>query len=217
MATRSTAPFQRSIVSRPRIVAAEAPDVPFQVAAGVTSAAVVLVLDVSEHGRAGSLRPRIVRVTIGNNHIRTLRLAPADVLWMLYEFPKHTDADRRQHDHSIAERQLRVCDPAVSVRDGQMALEPEGLAQPLNCGRCISIAHGGNDSCPFFLRVHRGDLLWMFIQRLTHEAAKRSRSPYSLFQSLSQSSRRRLAASLLAGQIHRPHRSEFPRALAAQL
>src|SRR3546814_14942617 len=69
-----------SVMRLPRVVAAEPPQVAFDVAAGVAASAVVLVGDVHDDGGAGGLRPRVVRVGVGDAHAGALRFAHADLV-----------------------------------------------------------------------------------------------------------------------------------------
>src|SRR3546814_6630981 len=55
-----------SVMRLPRVVAAEPPQVAFDVAAGVAASAVVLVGDVHDDGGAGGLRLRVVCVGVGD-------------------------------------------------------------------------------------------------------------------------------------------------------
>src|SRR3546814_11176451 len=66
-----------SVMRLPRVVAAEPPQVAFDVAAGVAASAVVLVGDVHDVGGAGGLRPRVVRVGVGVDHPGALRFGHA--------------------------------------------------------------------------------------------------------------------------------------------
>src|SRR5271163_460464 len=118
--------YRRS--SLPGIVTPEAPDVTLQIAARVSPPAVVLILHIAEHHRAGGLRARAVRIAVTDDDVSALGLAAADFFGELHQLPEHPAASRRHHDHSIAKSKLRVRDGAVLTRNDEMLLEPEGFA-----------------------------------------------------------------------------------------
>src|SRR3546814_17995337 len=98
-----------SVMRLPRVVAAEPPQVAFDVAAGVAASAVVLVGDVPDDGGAGGLRPRVVRVGVGADHAGALRFAHADLVG-LRDLPSPLGgvAGRAEPDHAVAVSPLRV-------------------------------------------------------------------------------------------------------------
>src|SRR6202030_860698 len=107
----------------PRIVAAETPDVTFQVAACVPAAAVVFILNVSQHHGAIEFGASAVRVAVGDDYVSALGLAASDFVRMLHQAAEVTTTDRRQHDHSVAESELGVGDSAVLIGHHEMLLE----------------------------------------------------------------------------------------------
>src|SRR5690606_40180678 len=134
-----------SVMALPRVVAAEPPQVALDVAAGVAATAVVLVGDVHDDGGAGGLRPRVMCVGVGNDHAGALGLAHAD-LFGLGDLPAPFAGvvGRAEHDHAVAEDQLRVVhDVAIGVHG--LLLEAEGAAQPLDRRVCVAVAQAGDD------------------------------------------------------------------------
>jgi hypothetical protein len=53
-------------------------------------------------------------------------------------------ADRAEHQHAAAERQLRVQDRAVRPRHDHVLLEAEHPAQPVDGGRRVAVPHPGD-------------------------------------------------------------------------
>src|SRR5688572_9840367 len=70
------------VFGRPRIVAAEPPQMALGVAAHVAAAAVILVGDFHLDRRAGRLGARVMRVGVVDDHAGALRLAHADIAWL---------------------------------------------------------------------------------------------------------------------------------------
>ena len=69
----------------------------------------------------------------------------ADLVGLHHQLAEGGLLDRSHHHHAIAERELGVQHRAVVVGDDAMLLEAECIAQPLDRGRNIAIAHGRND------------------------------------------------------------------------
>src|SRR5690606_20353002 len=119
-----------SVMVLPRVVAAEPPQVALDVAAGIAASAVVLVGDVHDDGRTGGPGPRVVRVGIGDDHARTLGVAHADLVGLRdLPAPLAGVVGRAEHDHAVAEDQLRVVH-GVAVGVHGLLLAAEGAAQP---------------------------------------------------------------------------------------
>src|SRR3546814_17701563 len=73
-----------SVMRLPRVVAAEPPQVALDVSAGVAASAVGLVGDVHDDGGAGGLRPRVVRVGVGDDHPGALGFTHASLVGLRY-------------------------------------------------------------------------------------------------------------------------------------
>src|SRR5690348_8450047 len=97
---------------------------PFEIAAAVPRAAVILVLELVDDLRTGRLRTRIVRVAVGDDHARTLRLASADFARLRDALaPRAAVRGRAEHDHAVAEHELRVLHDALVVGVDGLLLE----------------------------------------------------------------------------------------------
>src|SRR5581483_12376128 len=122
----------------PGIVVAEPPEMPFGVAAAIAFAAVILGFElVDDHG-SRRFRASVVRVGIGDDHAATLRFPSADLVGLCdAAAPRACVIDGAQHDHTVAERELRVMDDGAVGVD-RVTLEAEGAAQPVDGGRRVA-------------------------------------------------------------------------------
>ena len=59
-------------------------------------------------------------------------------------------------------------DAACAVRDDEMALEPEDVAEPVDGGEGGAVPHAGDDAGFQVCLVHRGLLKSVGIERLAH-------------------------------------------------
>ena len=129
----------------PRIVRAEPPQVAFRIAAAIAFAAVFLFFERIDDVGAGGFRPREVRVGIGHDDRATLRFASADVARLHDALaPRAAVVRRAEHDHAVAERQLRMMnDGPVGIH--RLFLETECLAQPIDGLQRVAITQARND------------------------------------------------------------------------
>ena len=94
----------------------------------------VLVLRFHENIGACGGRSRVVRVHVRYDHVGALRHRLAGRVQRTLNPPERVVARRPQHDHAVAEHELRVRDAAFPVRHHQLRLETERLAQPVHRG-----------------------------------------------------------------------------------
>jgi len=129
----------------PGVVGAEIPDVAFEVAAGVTTAAVAFVVDIKNDLGAGGFGASVMRVAIGDDDVAALRFCAADFIGLLHQFAEFVVLDGSEHDHAAAEIELGVGDGVVLAGDDEMFFESERVAEPVYCGRGVAITHAGDD------------------------------------------------------------------------
>src|SRR4029077_495914 len=129
----------------PRVVSPEAPQMALGIATGIKTTAVVLIFDFHDDLGTGRFGARIMRVGVLDDDIGALGPDAAG-------FPRRFDplaefvlARRAQHDHAIAESELRMRDCSVLAGNDEVLFEPEGLAQPFDRGIRIAISHRRND------------------------------------------------------------------------
>src|SRR4029453_5094763 len=91
----------------------------------------------------GGLRPRIQRVRVRNDDVRSLRLSIADLVRLFHQSIELGFFDRAAHDHAIAEAELSVGNGPAFTGDDDMLPKPEGSAEPLDCGLRMAIAKTG--------------------------------------------------------------------------
>src|SRR5262245_8035401 len=116
-------------MSRPRVVGAEVPEMALQVAAGVTAAAVGLVLDIDHDLGSRRLGPGVVSVGVRDDNVRALRFRAADLRRLLHQVAELVLTDGAQHHNAVAERQLGVDDHLIAIaRHNQVLLEAERAA-----------------------------------------------------------------------------------------
>ncbi len=144
----------------PRIERPEAPDVAFEVAAGVSLAAPVAGVDVEDEFGAGFQGPRLVCERIRHEHITGLGFAVVRLRRLHHVRVEGRAADRAQHDHAVAAGELGVADGAVRILDQAVLFETEGTAQPGGRGAHVLVAQGRHDAAQpaletrYSLRLH---------------------------------------------------------------
>src|SRR4051812_21387227 len=87
-------------------IGAEVPDVTFEIAAGLGSAAVVLVLDVDGNFGPSGFGASVVSVGVGHDDVRCLGFGSANLFRLLNVASVLVGAHRTQHDHAVAVCQL---------------------------------------------------------------------------------------------------------------
>jgi hypothetical protein len=85
-----------------------------------------------------------MRVGVGDDDVGALRADAADLGRRLLQLAEVVVALGAEHDHAVAERELGVGDAAGLVGDDEVALEPEGAAEPVDRRRRVAVAHRGN-------------------------------------------------------------------------
>ncbi|KAG0923443.1 hypothetical protein G6F32_014273 [Rhizopus arrhizus] len=134
-----------AVVRAPRVVAAEPPQVAFRVGAGVAAAAIVLVGDVDHAACPGGLGAGVMRIGIGDDHARALGLAATDLIrhgGVLR--PRTLVAGRTEHDHAVAEGQLRM-EHGLAIGVDGLGVEAEGALQPVDGSQRVAVAQARND------------------------------------------------------------------------
>ena len=128
---------------RPGIVAAERPQMPLGIAAGVVAAAIGLVDDIDHDLGPCRLGAGVMRVDFGRHDIDRAALA-ADFVRLAHQPAELGFLHRAQHDHAAPERELRMVDRAALAWHDQVTLEPESAAQKFDRRRRVAIHHRRN-------------------------------------------------------------------------
>src|SRR5262245_66111268 len=79
----------------------------FEVPTGKAATAVIFLLDIQHDLGAASLRPRIERVGVRDDDVCALCLGSADFVRLLHQLAEFRLPNRSEHDHPVAEAQLR--------------------------------------------------------------------------------------------------------------
>src|SRR5262249_15751653 len=109
----------------PPIVGTEVPDMTFRVAACVTPAAEIVVLDVQNDLGAGNSSSGAVCICIADEKIATLCLGTTNLIGLLHVSVERAILDRYEREHCTTERQLsEVHHPRFACGD-KVLLEPE--------------------------------------------------------------------------------------------
>src|SRR5262245_20390824 len=125
----------------PGIVCTEVPDMTFGIAACVAAPAKVIILYIYNYLGAGGLGSSVVCIRIADQKIAALCLGAADLIRLLHVFGERGVAYRGQHEHRVAEGQLRVVHDPSFAAGNEVLLEPESGAQPIARRSNIAIPH----------------------------------------------------------------------------
>src|SRR5689334_20347514 len=118
----------------------------FDIPTAMPRTAVILVLEIVDDLGARGLRACVVRVAIGDDHARTLRLAPADLARLRDALaPGAAVRGRAEHDHAVAERELRMLHDALVVGVDGLLLEAERVAEPVDRFERVVVAKARDD------------------------------------------------------------------------
>ena len=142
------------------------------VADGEEASAIELLLEFHDDVRAGGFHSLVMRLDIADDNKGALGEEGVGV---------GGDDDvagvvpiGAEHDHAVAEFQLGVGDAACAVRDDEMALEPEDVAEPVDGGEGVAVPHAGDDAGFQVCLVHRGLLESVGIERWVDGAMSRT-------------------------------------------
>ena len=105
---------------------------PLRITARVVAAPVVFVLDFHHDLRARGDGSRVVLVRVVDDDVRALRYSTTHGAGRLLEIVELALTSGAEHDHPVAERELRVNDRAVFRRHHEVLFESKRLAEPLD-------------------------------------------------------------------------------------
>src|SRR5215813_3076504 len=145
-------------VTFPGIISANVPEVALGVATGKASPAIILVLDLDDDLGPSSDGALIDCIGIGDDQVRTLRGRAKSGRGGLH-LAEPVVAQRTQHDHSIAERQLGVRDALAPVFVDSLGSKVERIAKPADHALGVAVAQA-RDHCRAG-HLHPPSRLWL--------------------------------------------------------
>src|SRR5215510_4991794 len=116
----------------------------FEVAAGETAPAVILILNVEYDLCACRLGLPVDDVGVRDDHVSGLCFSAADLAGLLHKSPERRIGHRCEHDHSISEAELGVGDRAILVGRDELLFKAEDAAEPFDRCRRIAITKTWN-------------------------------------------------------------------------
>src|SRR5215813_13825234 len=133
-----------SHVTFSRIISANVPEVALGVATAKAPPAIVLVFDLDDDLGPSSNSAVIDRIGVGDDQVRTLR-GPAKRGRSGLHLAEPIVAQRTQHNHSVAERQLGVRDAAAAVFVDGVGAKAERIAKPTDHALGVAVPQARNN------------------------------------------------------------------------